>query len=420
MQQSILKNSALTNMQQSILKNSVLTNAINVLAQEIIVFQQDYIAHLGFVAHVHFELEGCFESAKSLFSAAVARASNNYNFDDINAELAAMNIDGGLVTEYWQNQWEFVSHFNGQSPLKEAQNLQCVINKLPQLAKKYGFNETYIQPVVWSGDRGKLAKHCDNVFSTDSRAVHIPNAIQLNVSVSKLELVDSQYKATDNIVAYGHFGEQLQQCFLQTSGACSLLYLPEEDAFERFALKSKYGLARELCSPTDISGGHQGSIALYRKQGKHNQLMGETPLLYGSDNQIMISEYHWQKTARIEHRLGASSYHYNPYVNVIFALANVIDALEDCYDKTKAPKNESVKIQELPLSLYNRDEKQGAIALFTQDNWFEKSINQTQQKMLSLQSNKINSAYLYTALGSEIKKQILATYGGFYPSMNRN
>lgn len=394
----------------------MLTRHINTLAQKIIVFQQDYIAHLGFVAHVHFELEGCFELSKHFAGGSLKLACKSYNFDGINADLAALNIDGCLVSEYWKNQWEFVSAFNGQSPLKEAHNLQCVINKLPLLAKKYGFSKTYIQPVVWAGDRGKLADHCDNIFSTDSRAVHIPNAIQLNISASKLELVDGEYKITDNIVAQGGFGEQLQQCFLQTSNACCLLYLPEEDAFERFALKSKYGLARELCSPTDISGGNQGSIALYRQQGKHNQLMGETPLLYDCKNRVMVSEYHWQKTARIEHRLGASSYHYNPYVNVVFALSNLIDALELCFFSTeqgKARKEISI-VKQLPQSLYRKDEKLGAIALFAQNCWFENSINKLQQKIIALQPNKNESAHLCTALGSELKKQILVKYGEFY------
>jgi len=408
-------------MQYSTLKLKTLNNNVNTLAQQIILLQQKYINHLGFFGHVHFELEGCFELSKPLVKNSIQLTSKYFNYDGINADLLALNIDGCLVSEYWQNQWEFVSHFNGQSPLKEAHNLHFIINKLPQLVKNYGVAKTHIKPVVWAGDRGKLAQYCDNVFSNDSRAVHIPNAVQINVSASKIEIVEGERQLTDNLIAEGDFGEILQQCFLQTSQACSLLYLPEEDAFERLALKNKYGLARELCSPTDISGGHQGSIALYRQQGKHNQLMGETPLLYDCDNKVMVSEYHWQKTARIEHRLGASSCYYNPYVNVVFALANLIDALELCFFDTAQcnARKEITTAQQLPQSLYDHDEKLGAITCFAQDYWFENAINQLQQKMLTLQINKNEPTQLYTALGSDLKKQILAQYGGFYPPMKK-
>ncbi|PCI63009.1 MAG: hypothetical protein COB35_02120 [Gammaproteobacteria bacterium] len=381
---------------------------MNNLAIKIIRLQQTRIQQLGFIAHIHFELEGCFEHNLS---------SSTLLYAQINQLFSQYNIAGNLVSEYWYNQWEFVSQFNGQSPLEEAHNLNFVITHLSRLAAKVGVTKTLIQPVVWGGDQGKLAQNCKNVFSDDKRAVHIPNAIQLNISASSL--------IGENIVANRDFGELLQQCFLQTSLPCCLLYLPEEAAFERFALKSKYGLARELCSPTDISGGHQGSIALYLKQGKHNQLMGEKMLLVDHNNQPLISEYHWQKTARIEHRLGASSQHYDPYANVVFALANLINALELFYSNTKnldevygvdiLPLHSSIS---LPKSLYNKGQKLGAIELFIQDSWLPKSINKVQQQMLANESsveqlkreNSLHLAVYDQQLGDQFKQQILAKY----------
>ena len=203
------------------------------------------------------------------------------DYHHLNKKLRAHNIDGELVAEYWSNQWEYVSLFNGQTPLKEAHNLSRAFNLLPKLFAEQGITKTLIKPVVWAGDDSRLASGSSHIFSTDKRAVHIPNAIQMNISVQNLR--------GDNLMVEGEFAAHLQQTLLQTSLASCLIYLPEEEAFERLALKHKYGLAAELCSPVDISGGHQGSIALYRDIGKHNQKMGIEPLIYDDKNNPVTS-----------------------------------------------------------------------------------------------------------------------------------
>ncbi len=356
-------------------------NTITLTVQAIILLQ-NHIKKLGFIPVIHFELEGCYQ-----LDVSIKKFSLNY--PRINRQLANAGIDGELVPEYWRNQWEYVSLFNGQSPLKEAENLSQALKILPRLFAEQGIYKTLIKPVVWAGDKGKLANGSGDIFTPETRAVHIPNAVQMNISA-----IDSEGK---NIIIDGGFGEYLQQCFLDTSLNCSLIYLPEEEAFERLALKSKYGLAAELCSPIDISGGHQGSIALYKEVGKHNQAMGEEPLLYDHNNNVLVSQQNWQKTARIEHRLGASSIQYNAYFNIIYALLNLIDALEVYKsDNCRRLLRKEVHQQDLPLSLYdnNLTTVVGAISLFENDNWFSESLNK-----LSGQS-----------LGDKIKQMILAPY----------
>ena len=329
-------------------------NSLNRLAEAIISGLQDYINKRGFRALIHFELEGCYQKPKD----------KHIDYRQVNRNLLALGIDGEVVAEYWSNQWEYVSIFNGQSPLKEAQNLSRAIEILPKLFAVQGATKTLIKPVIWAGDHGKLAAGCENIFSGDNRAVHIPNAVQINVSVQDV--------SGKNLLISGDFGECLQQHFLRTSLACCLIYLPEEEAFERLVLKSKYGLAEELCSPVDISGGHQGSIALYRDIGKHNQKMGVEPLLYDDKNKVIVSQNNWHKTARIEHRLGASSEHYNPYLNVIFALLNVIEAIDDMKDGYPV---QSETYGQLPSSLHDQVNSVGAITLFANNDWFNQSID---------------------------------------------
>ena len=327
---------------------------LNKLAEEIIVSLQHYIHKQGYRPVIHFELEGCYQKSTNL----------HVDYDKINSQLIELGIDGEIVAEYWSNQWEYVSLFNGQSPLKEAHNLNRAIYFLPKLFAAQGVSKTLIKPVVWAGDHGKLASGCENIFSGDNRAVHIPNAVQINVSL--------QNEQGENLLVSGDFAQRLQQRFLQTSLASCLIYLPEEEAFERLALKSKYGLAEELCSPVDISGGHQGSIALYRDIGKHNQKMGVEALIYDDKNNVLISQENWHKTARIEHRLGASSEQYNPYLNIIYALLNITETIDDIDTGSDMAKQ---YYGELPNSLYDKNDADGAITLFSKNNWFSQAIN---------------------------------------------
>ena len=361
---------------------------------------QGYIKQRGYQPQIHFELEGCYRIKSKKYT------TTKLNFDLINQYLRSINIDGEIVSEYWRNQWEYVSSFNGQNPLKEAENLHQMITQLPKIFNLFypeeGVVETLMKPVVWSGDQGKLAIGSNQIFTHDTRAVHIPNAIQLNVSVLN--------RQGDNLIAEKNFGEYLQYCFLKTSFECSLLYLPEEDAFERLVLKTDYGLAQELCSPVDISGGHQGSVALYQKVGKHNQNMGEEPLLFDRYNNVLSVKQNWQKTARIEHRLGASSIYYNPYINVIYGLLNIIDAI-DAYDDNKCSSLPIFVAKDLPESLFtNKDNPHtfGAIDVFKTSSWFNESLNLIQGKYNKIQSK---DAFEYPmALGDQIKQTILNNY----------
>ncbi len=372
---------------QVLVKTSLFQCAIRLL--------QNYLENKGYRAQIHFELEGCYQSNQT-----VNKKNQSLDYKLINQYLRQLNIDGEIVTEYWQNQWEYVSLFNGQSPLKEAMNLANAIEKIPQLFQllyaKDGVKKTLIQPVVWCGDQGKLAEGSEQIFSHDTRSVHIPNAVQLNVSV-----LNQQGK---NLLASHKFGEYLQTCFLQTSLECCLLYLPEQAAFERLALKTRYGLAQELCSPNDISGGHQGSVALYKELGKHNQKMGEEPLLYTQDNTVLSVVTNWKKTARIEHRLGASSVKYNPYINVIYGLLNIVDAIH-AHEENYVLEVKPFSAISLPTSLYGDSKALGAFDLFQQSTWFNHSLNAVQKKYNSLKSKpKLDCP---TQLGDKVKQAIL-------------
>ena len=355
---------------------------------------QDVILHLlntleakGFKTLVHFELEGVCELRNN---------QQRLDYLEINQKLALLGIDGELKSEYWKNQWEFVSLFNGQSPLKEAQNLAHAMRVLPTIMCQHGAEKVMMVPVAWGADKGRYIHGSGAIFSLDTRSVHIPNAIQMNVSVENQQ--------GENLFAQKGLGEWIQYELLVNSYACCLLFLPEEDAFKRLALRQDYGLDAELSSPVVLSGGHQGSIALYKEIGKHNQVMGLEPLFFASDNSVLHYAGDWRKTARVEHRIGATSKNYDPYLNMLFILINVLEGISKWQVAETAPKFED---KALPVSLFdehnkqNGQEKLGALSLFKNDNWFANKIDYYCIDMPNID---------VMDLGEKIKEMMLSKY----------
>ncbi len=364
---------------------------------------QIQIAQLGFQPHIHFELEGGFMP----YDLGDAKGRSTLDYTAVNRDLAEHSIQGHLKPEFWCYQWEYASNFDRQTPLKVAKDLQWVMTNLSDLLKKHGAQEVYIKPVVWGGDKGRLAPECDSIFSAATESVHVPNAIQINISATD--------ENQENIIARQGVGECLQACFLDTSRECSLLYLPEPEAFERLRLKNQFGLSRELSSPSDLSGGHQGSVALYREKGKHNQLMGEIPLLFDAKNNVISSEQEWRPLSRVEHRLGASSMLFNPYAASVFAMANLSDSLQKVYetteltstkrDRTHANRPNETILRELPTSLYGQGIQLGAVELFEQSRWLENKIDECVVQTVTDHSKAIPSN-----LGGLFKQAVLSLY----------
>ena len=131
----------------------------------------------------------------------------------------------------------------------------------------------------------------------------------------------------------------------------------------------------------------------------------------------MLSDSQGQKTARSEHRLGAVSVHYNAYLYVIFGLLNIIDALNvyrsnSCLMSMLSNENNLINTIALPTSLYDKNSQMGAISLFEQANWFEKSITGIEKLQIEKQDSgndliKINSSL---SLGKKLKLAILSHY----------
>ncbi|VAV98879.1 hypothetical protein MNBD_ALPHA06-1658 [hydrothermal vent metagenome] len=299
---------------------------------------QSQIAEMGFTPIVQFELEGCCLPAKP----RELDTSHFLDFTAINQALSSLGVQGVCKAEYWEYQWEWASKMAGQSPLKTAQDLAIVKQNLPDILLQNGAKEVHIHPVFWQqkqANRPLLPAHQNDVFP--GKPVHIPNAIQLSISALN---VDGSNALLDN-----QLGAVLQNILLVRSYECCWLFAPIEAAYQRFQLKSNYDLDKELTSPSDISGGHQGSIGFFQRRDKHDQLVGGN----------------WRKQARIEHRLGAACAAYHPQVNCAFALACLLEAIQMC--KAGAPVLEPYRA-ELPVSL------KAAKTEFAKSHWFQRAL----------------------------------------------
>jgi hypothetical protein len=371
---------------QNIPSQKALTTTL-MLIQDIIQHLQNILETKGFKTLVHFELEGVCELHAN---------QPRLDYLGINKKLLQLGIDGELKSEYWKNQWEFVSLFNGQSPLKEAQNLAQAIQLLPKIMRQHGASKVMMVPVAWGADKGRYMSGSGAIFSLDTRSVHIPNAIQVNVSV------ENQHG--DNLFAQQGLGEWIQYELLVNSYNCCLLFLPEEDAFKRLTLRQDYGLDAELSSPVLLSGGHQGSIALYKEKGKHNQDMGLEPLFFATDNSVLHYAGDWRKTARVEHRIGATSKNYDPYLNMLFILINVLEGIGKWQTDKAFPNFED---KALPTSLYDHPNKQsgqqqlGALSLFENDSWWVNKIDYYCHDMPNI---------IVDDLGERIKQMVLSRF----------
>jgi hypothetical protein len=105
--------------------------------------------------------------------------------------------------------------------------------------------------------------------------------------------------------------------------------------------------------------------------------MGLEPQFYGLKNSVLTYSGDWKNTARVEHRLGATSSAYDPFMNIVFILLNTLDALQRWQASDSLPPDYVAK--DLPGSMYDgqtlTERQVGAITLFEKSDWFSNSID---------------------------------------------
>ena len=151
------------------------------LEKNAIILLQHYLSQLGYQAQIHFELEGCYRTNHS------PHHIQKLNFSALNQYLTTLDIDGEIVNEYWKNQWEYVSLFNGQTPLKEAENYAQALTS--------AFND-YQQ----SSDLDSVAFTGLVSFDDKKPLGELLALIDTAISVAQTQHMNSWYSQTDSSI----------------------------------------------------------------------------------------------------------------------------------------------------------------------------------------------------------------------------
>lgn len=281
--------------------NSKLLQLINLLNYK--------LKQLNYYSAINLELEGFYELDTMI------KPANLYN--SFNDKLTKLGIKAKLKSEFWQNQWEYESNFNISNINKIITDYE---NFLANIDKIFAPAQPIIKPVIYNWQQLKF-----NLHKNYPRPIHVPNAIQLNISL---------WQNGKNLCAQENYLNFLQNLLIDNSINNLVFFLPNQAALDRLLIKEQYNLQDKLMSPDDISGGNQGSIAAYLKLNKKNKPNNMPINLENITYQIAPNQANWQKNARIEFRLASSSYDYNLNLHISFILIIILESIIR-YDKNR-------------------------------------------------------------------------------------
>ena len=167
---------------------------------------------------------------------------------------------------------------------------------------------------------------------------------------------------------YAKDGILLDEFALQKRSFVPIKFIPQtiQDAF----LAAEFNLHEELSSPTDISGGHTGSIALYQELDKKSKANGD---INGN-----LKDY-WHQNARIEFRLASSSKKYCLDSHLSFILLVVLEAIIIFDNKEEVIRDSSS--YQIPREYNSRDDS--LLSKYHRSNFLTKKIANIQNQCLT-------------------------------------
>ena len=283
-------------------------------------------------------------------------------YQKLNSRLKDLETKGRLKPEFWKNQWEYESEFQIGNIIEVIANYQkfCKnINQifLPQIAK--------IEPVIYEWCK------------SEDKIIHVPNAIQINISLWKKGL---------NMLADKNFAFYLQNLLIKNSINNLLFFTPNQESLDRFFLKEKYSLQNELMSPYDISGGTKGSIACYLKKNKKD-LPNDLNINFENLNyKIAYQQKNWQRNSRIEFRLASASLEYNIKLHILFIMLIMLESVL-LYQEDKQYRQLKTKYK-IPRKFYHIHDD-NVILRYKNDSFFSKKIELFLKKNKSMQFIKL-------------------------------
>jgi len=284
---------------------------------------------------INIEAEGGYRINESNFD------ENNF-YNQTNQRIRNLNINARIKPEFWANQWEYESDFQISNVNKVLQDYDKFLDNLNEIFEP---QTPIFEPILFDWQKTK-----------EGKSVHIPNSVQLNLSL---------WKDNKNFLVDKDFACLLQNLLIENSINNLIFFIPNQAALDRIFLRNEYDLWEELSSPNDISGGNQGSIGCYLELNKKNQ---------PNTKEGFFNEYknNWHERARIEFRLASSSLNYNIYLHTFFVMIITFEAILTYQETSKnIPNNNSYNIPRV----FADDGVDSLKLRFLKGNFFEEKLN---------------------------------------------
>jgi hypothetical protein len=325
-------------------------NLCNDTIENLIILFEDFFVQKNIQLSFNLEIEGLYQQNDNL--------TKLQYYQKLNQKLKSYNINAKIKEEFWHNQWEYETNFQ-IGELNKIRSDFALFSK--NITDIFAPNKVLLEPCKYNWQKDEKGKN-----------IHVPNAIQINVSLWQNGL---------NLLADKKYAYNLQNLLIKNSVNNLVFFIADQASLDRLLLRNEYNLHDELMSPHDISGGNQGSIAYYAEKNKKNVVnhldTDFTKLKYA----INKSVEDWHKFARIEFRLASSSKAYQLDLHLLFILINIYLATE--YFAPQKPVTEDKQSYSLPEyfkhakedNITSRFIKSGFSPINEEIFWPEKYIN---------------------------------------------
>ena len=336
---------------------------LNSKLKELINWIEDVLKEQQLRISINIEAEGGYKINENNFD-------ENHFYNKINQEIKNLNISARIKPEFWSNQWEYESDFQVSNVNNVLQDYDKLLNNLNKI---FAPQTPIFEPILYDWQKTNAGK-----------SVHIPNSVQLNLSL---------WKNNKNLLVDKNFAYFLQNLLIENSIDNLIFFIPNQAALDRIFVKDEYDLCEELSSPNNISGGNQGSIACYLELDKKNKPNTVDGFFNDEKN-------NWQERARIEFRLASSSPNYNIYLHTFFVMIIALEATLRYKENNKTiPINNSYNIPRI----FSDDALDSIESRYEKENFFKEKID-------FFKKNLSEEQFLFLAKSFELAKNSLDNF----------
>ncbi len=271
------------------------------------------LAQQGYQVNLGIEVEGGFIPKTEEKTTII--------YEKLNHRLQNLNVSSNIIAEFWKNQWEYQSNFKIGKFNDTVSDYKIFLDNIGNIFYPH---KVFMEPILRGWDVAPIKSSESTDGPLIRKEVHVPNSIQVNFSV---------WRNNKNLFSDANFAFHVQNILMIEARDNLAFFIPDQESLDRIFLAKEFDLHEELSSPTDISGGHTGSIALYQELNKKGKPNGD---------QNMGSIDYWHRNARIEFRLASSSKKYCLDSHLSFILLVIFEAILTFDNKQSTVRDQNI------------------------------------------------------------------------------